>query len=206
METFRLWHDHYDPATRTFSVYATAVNTQGFNMGTDAMVSQMLADIEVAAKPVAWKLRRFMTDYISDAEEDDVPEDRWLETAELEIRTDAPVRRHLPFPGIGFTTACDETWKADSALPDTLVVVVDFKRSASARKAIEVVNVIGALRGQSEMVDAITSRFRTVPKKDLTELAAPAFRGVSAEASFDPLQGLVSIPRGGTLDEAGERA
>ena len=173
-ETFWLWHHHYDAKARTYTFFATAVNVQGLNRGTDKMVKQMLKDIGLDIAPRKWTLKLTATDYISDADAGEAIEDQWMVTGELILEVDSPVHVDLPPPGIAMTTAWDDTWRVGEATTPSLLVVADFRRETTADKAADALARLASGATADALTEAVHEGFPRIAKKNLEEVGLEA--------------------------------
>ena len=206
METFTLWHGHTDTRRRELSFYATAVNIQGLNRGTDQMVRQMLDDMGIDAAVREWAMARFVTDYLSDARDSDDWRDVWLETGDLRVTLDRVVVRRVPPPGFHETTAWDETWTGEPASSPACLVVADFKGRALAGMAAEVFGRLADAMDADGFASAVREGFPSVTRTRLRELWDGIGTGrLLAARCHDPLQLHVTVPADATFSEEGVR-
>jgi len=159
MENFILWNVSFDQATMELSFFASAVNLQLINQGTQEMVARMLADLGVSGVTFdKWKLHHFLTDYLADDPESDDWEDTWFDTWEIAVTTTAPVQLKIGETELFRTPIYDESWQGGSRpMPADCVVVVDFPTDESMAKAQTVLEKAASLPEDESLVDKLSS-------------------------------------------------
>jgi hypothetical protein len=137
METFTLWHPHFDRRRSQFTFYATWVQIQRINRGTREMVRTMLDDMGLEKVAFSgWSLSHFATDFVSDNRDSGDWQDRWMDTCEIRVKTRQAVSFSPPASGFVGTEAFDDTFE-DDVVPDRCVVLARFPGADDARQGFE---------------------------------------------------------------------
>lgn len=186
------------------------MNVQGIERGTERMISTMLADMGlIQVKLEDWTVSRFATDYLSDDRDSDDWRDVWMDTWEIHLHTQRPIRYQPAPPGLVGTVAWDETWSAgDEPAPPTCTVVADFGRFRDVEVALSVFMRMARARDADDLVRDVSSRVRRAPEAALRTLweqraaAAP----VTASACREYRQLHVSMPADRAFFEGGAKA
>lgn len=128
MENFILWSVSLEEEKQMVSFFATSVQVQRINQGTEEMIAEMLEDL--AASEVSfeqWSIDRFVTDYLVDRPYSDNWRDIWADTCEIKLQLSEPINLNVKDTDISRTFASDKSWNGEPLqLPVKCVVVADF--------------------------------------------------------------------------------
>lgn len=170
MENFILWSVSSDEKKSELSFFATAVNIQRINHGTQETIARMLNDLgspEVSFE--RWIIDRFLTDYLIDYPLSDDWKDIWTETCEITVQLSKPINLKLKDTELIRTFARDTTWKGEPwQFPIKCVVVADFSTPASTAKAKQILELIAQLNERASSLDELRVQIPYVSEMMLT--------------------------------------
>jgi hypothetical protein len=111
MENFILHTVEAEQSTVRF--LAAWVALQRIAHGTDEMIDEMLTELEVKDRKVKkWTISHVLTNYLSDEPDSDDWKLVWLDTAEVVVELDRPVRLKVKETDLVRSYARDKKWKA----------------------------------------------------------------------------------------------
>lgn len=170
MENFILWSVSSDEKKSELSFFATAVNIQRINHGTQETIARMLNDLgspEVSFE--RWSIHRFLTDYLIDYPLSDDWKDIWTETCEITVQLSKPINLKLKNTELIRTFARDTTWKGERwQFPVKCVVVADFSNPESTAKAKQILESIEQLSESASSLDELRVQIPYVSEWILT--------------------------------------
>ncbi|HAG83326.1 MAG TPA: hypothetical protein DCL61_19825 [Cyanobacteria bacterium UBA12227] len=167
MENFILWSVSSDEKINQLSFFATSVQIQRINKGTQEMVAKMLNDLSSPEVSVEeWSIDNFLTDYLMDYPPSDNWEDIWSDTYEIKLQLSKPIKLEVKNTDLIRTFAHDETWEGEPLhFPIKCVVVADFYDFESLAKAKSILDRVGKLRENTSLIDELHSQVPHVPKQ-----------------------------------------
>ncbi len=170
MENFILWSVSSDEKNSELSSFATAVQIQRINQGTQEAIAKMLNDLgspEVSFE--YWSIDRFVTDYLIDYPLSDDWKDIWTDTCEITVQLSEPINLKLKDTELIRTFARDTTWEGEPLqFPIKCVVVADFSNPESTVKAKELLELIGQLSESASPLDELRVQIPYVSEMILT--------------------------------------
>ncbi|HBE16722.1 MAG TPA: hypothetical protein DEG17_07990 [Cyanobacteria bacterium UBA11149] len=166
METFILWSPSFDERVRELSFFATEVQIQRINQGTQEMLQEMLHDIGISGVDVEnWTINPFLTNYLMDEPPSSNWKDIWADTWEIKLKLTESIKLEVEYTDLIRTWASDTTWKGEPLyLPSKCVVVADFYNSETLEKAKKILDRVGDLRNNASLIDDLHAQVPYLPK------------------------------------------
>lgn len=157
MGRFILWSASFNHTSKELSFFATALQSHELYRGTHEMVAEMLNDLDLPDTPFAsWRLRRFMTNYMTDYPESDDWHDIWLPTWEISITLLNPIDLIWDETDVVRTWASDATWNPGvPRFPVECIVVANFETDEDVTVAASVLNSMNAFIKGDLSIDAL---------------------------------------------------
>jgi hypothetical protein len=129
---------------KTIRFFAAWVALQRIARGTDEMIEEMLTELEVKDRRVEkWTISHCLTNYLSDEPDSDNWKLAWLDTADVVVELDRPVRLKVKETDLLRSYARDKKWngRGEPHFPIECAVIADFYRDnliQRARKELDV--------------------------------------------------------------------
>lgn len=172
MENFILSSVSFDEQVRELSFFATPIQLQRINKGTQEMVTEMIEDLGISGVSFEqWNVDHFVTNYLMDHPPSDNWKDIWIDTFEIKLQLAVPIKLEIEDTQLIRTSARDETWNIKlSYLPCQCVVVADFYSPKYLAEAKKILDRVGELRDNASLIDELHSQVPDIPKELFTKI------------------------------------
>lgn len=171
MDNFILWSVSLEEEKQMVSFFATSVQVQRINQGTEEMIAEMLEDLgasEVSFEQ--WSIDRFVTDYLVDRPYSDNWRDIWADTCEIKIQLSEPINLNVKDTDLIRTFASDESWNGSPfQLPVKCVVVADFYSPESIGIAKQILTLIEQFGENVSLFDELRAQVPYVSERIVTQ-------------------------------------
>jgi hypothetical protein len=144
MENFILWNLSHNKTNQELSFFATSIQIQKINQGTEEMLNQMLEDLALSnISYQKWTVKHFVTNYLMDFPPSDNWQDIWLDTWEIKLVIENEIESQFKPTQLIRTYARDKTWTGESLpFPVECMIIANFFEKNNLLKANQVLESI----------------------------------------------------------------